>query len=116
MDGDLLSKGPFIALDEITVDPNGVTNNWIGSIFTYGPDGLNARVSKECRTEIGPVLAYIYNALLAQGSVPDDWRSANVVPIYKKGEMYDPANYRPVSLTCICCKTLEHIIVSNRNR
>ena len=29
---------------------------------------------------------------------------------------YDGANYRPVSLTCICCKTLEHIIVSNINK
>ena len=35
-----------------------------------------------------------------------------MAPIYKKGEKYDPANYRPVSLTCICCKTLEHILVS----
>ena len=25
----------------------------------------------------------------------------------------DAANYRPVSLTCLCCKMLEHIIVSN---
>ena len=28
------------------------------------------------------------------------------------GEKYDPANYRPVSLICICWKTLEHILVS----
>ena len=34
----------------------------------------------------------------------------------KKGETYDAANYRPVSLTCICCKTLEHIFVSNTNK
>ena len=53
---------------------------------------------------------------LAQGTVPDDWRQANVAPIFKKGEKYDAANYRPVSLTCICCKTLEHIIVSNINK
>ena len=31
-------------------------------------------------------------------------------------EKYDAANYRPVSLTCICCKTLEHILVSNINK
>ena len=53
---------------------------------------------------------------LAQGAVPDDWRQANVAPVFKKGEKYDAANYRPVSLTCICCKTLEHIIVSNINK
>ena len=52
----------------------------------------------------------------ALGNVPDDWRQANVAPVFKKGEKYDPANYRPVSLTCICCKTLEHIIVSDINK
>jgi hypothetical protein len=36
-----------------------------------------------------------------------------VIPIFKKGEKYLASNYRPVSLTCICCKLLEHIVVSN---
>ena len=77
-----------------------------------GPDGLSARVLKECSSEIAPILTLIYNESLAQGTVPDDWRQANV----KKGEKYNAANYRPVSLTSICCKTLEHIIVSNIGR
>ena len=64
-----------------------------------GPDGLSARVLKECSSEIAPILALIYNETLAQGTVPDDWRQANVAPIFKKGEKYDAANYRPVSLT-----------------
>ena len=34
----------------------------------------------------------------------------------KKGEKYDATNYRLVSLTCICCKTLEHILVSHINK
>ena len=40
-------------------------------------------------------------------------RSANVTAIFKKGEKYKPSNYRPVSLTCICCKIQEHILTSN---
>ena len=71
---------------------------------------------KECSNEISPTLALIYNESLARGDVPDEWRQANVSPVFKKGEKYDAANYRPVSLTCICCKTLEHILVSNINK
>ena len=61
-------------------------------------------------------MALIYNESLAQGEVSDEWRQANVSPVFKKGEKYDAANYRPVSLTCNCCKTLEHILVSNINK
>ena len=75
--------------------------------------GLIARVLKECSNEISPILALIFNESLARGDVPDEWRQANVSPVFKKGEKYDAANYRPVSLTCICCKNLEHILVRN---
>ena len=119
-DPEIPSKGtsPFTAMGEITVDPKGVLKllNGLKVHKAPGPDGLSARVLKECSSEIAPILAYIYNESLAQGNVPDDWPQANVAPVFKKGEKYDPANYRPVSLTCICCKTLEHIIVSNINK
>ncbi len=34
-------------------------------------------------------------------------------PIFKKGDKHNPCNYRPVSLTCIIIKCMEHILVSN---
>ena len=40
-------------------------------------------------------------------------KHARVVPICKKSSKHDPANNRPVSLTCICCKLLEHILYSH---
>ena len=40
-------------------------------------------------------------------------KKAQVCPLFKKGDKTDPANYRPISLTCILCKTMEHIIASN---
>ena len=45
--------------------------------------------------------------------MPEEWRHANVTAIYKKDARHDAANYRPVSLTSMCCKLLEHVIVSN---
>ena len=119
-DTEIPSKGtsPFTPMGEITVDPKGVLKllNNLNIHKASEPDGLSARVLKECSSEISPMLALIYNESLAQGTVPDDWRQANVAPVFKKGEKYNAANYRPVSLTCICCKTLEHIIVSNINK
>ena len=47
------------------------------------------------------------------GELPSDWLSANVSPIFKKGDKYIASNYRPVSLTCVCCKLLEHCIVKH---
>ena len=87
-------------MGEITVDPKGVLklSNTLNIHKASGPDGLSARVLKECSSEISPMLALIYNESLAQGTVPDDWRQANVAPVFKKGEKYNAANYRqPVS-------------------
>ena len=36
-----------------------------------------------------------------------------MTPVFKKGEKYKPINYRPISLTCILCKQMEHILASN---
>ena len=50
---------------------------------------------------------------LFNGVSPFDWYSAIVTPIYKKGLKSDPSSYRPISLTCICCKIMEHIMLSH---
>ena len=44
------------------------------------------------------------------GKVPTDWKSPNVVPIFKNVSQSDKNNYRPVSLPSIVGKLLESII------
>ena len=46
-------------------------------------------------------------------TLPNDWLQALVTPIHEKSFKSDPANYRPISLTCILCTVMEHISVSN---
>ena len=46
---------------------------------------------------------------MQEGTVPDDWRCANVTPIFKKGKKADPGNYRPVSLSSIPCKLMDSL-------
>ena len=93
-------------MNEITIIPNGVLK-LLSNLKVHkasGPDGLSARVLKECSSEIAPIIALIYNESLAQGIVPDDCRQVNEAPIFKKGEKYDAANHRPVSLIASVAK------------
>jgi hypothetical protein len=75
-----------------------------------GPDGIGPLLLKKLADEIAGPLAQIMRASLRDGSVPEDWRTANVTPIYKKGRKTDPENYRPVSLTSVSCRLLEGIV------
>ena len=66
-----------------------------------GPDEISPKILKELHHEIAPILTLIFNLSLETGVVPIDWRTADVVPVYKKGSKSKASNYRPISLTCI---------------
>ena len=75
-----------------------------------GPDNMHPHLLKETAIPISIPLSMIFQESLRSGETPSDWRSANVTPIFKKGDRTDPANYRPVSLTSQVCKVLESIV------
>jgi hypothetical protein len=78
-----------------------------------GPDLIPTRVLKEHSDLIAPVLQHLFQQSVDTGRVPADWKMANICAVFKKGDKTLCKNYRPVSLTCVICKTLEHIIASH---
>ena len=102
-------------IPEITVSVDG-TQKLLSDLNPHkamGPDGLHPSVLKTLATVIAPTLQIIFQKSLDTGKVPADWKKANVCPVFKKGERYNPSNYRPVSLTCICSKLLEYIVTKH---
>ena len=77
-----------------------------------GPDNIKPMILKTLAEEISPILEVIFQKSLDEGSLPSQWKTANVAPVYKKGDKSNPANYRPISLTCVLCKISEHIVSS----
>lgn len=75
-----------------------------------GPDGINCRLLKENAYLFCEPLCYIYNLSLFSGVVPDRFKIAKVVPIYKKGATTQASNYRPISLLSIFNKLLEKLV------
>ena len=56
------------------------------------------------------MLTDIFNSSLESGQAPEDWRVANVTPLFKKGSREELGNSRPVSLTSVVGKVLETLI------
>ena len=77
-----------------------------------GPDELHPRVLKELATELGLVFAHLFQQSMDTGEIPKEWSLANIWPLFKKSDRSLSCNYRPVSLTCVPCKLLEHRVCS----
>ena len=104
-----------IGMPEITITVNGVEGllKGLNPNKASGPDEISPRLLKELYVELAPILTKIYRSSLSTGIVPEDWKTALVAPVYKKGPKCKPSYYRPISLTCIASKLIEHILVSN---
>ena len=72
-----------------------------------GSDNIHGIILKTCANSLAILFQLIYNT----GILPIEWKSANVVPVFKKGEKGNIENYRPITLTCISAKVMERINV-----
>ncbi|KAI8481821.1 hypothetical protein Bbelb_404260 [Branchiostoma belcheri] len=75
-----------------------------------GPDNFHPRFLKELAGELAYPLTILFNKSLKAARLPEEWKTAHITPIHKKGSRTTAGNYRPVSLTSVVGKTLEAII------
>ena len=73
-------------ISQIQVSVDDVTKHLIGldTSKACGPDGIPARLLRECSQQIAPSLCGIFNQSLSSGQIPTEWKSADITPIHKK--------------------------------
>ena len=84
--------------------------NHLDSNKVLGHDMLSIRMIKLCGNSICKPLSIIFNDCLNEGKFPHEWKKANVVPVYKKGNKQSLKNNRPISLRPIYSKIFECLI------
>lgn len=76
-----------------------------------GSDHITAEMLRPIALPLSRILAPYLNLCYRYTWIPISWRTAQVVPIYKKDDPTNPANYRPISLTSTFRKLLERLIL-----
>ena len=71
---------------------------------------LHPRILLALEDKLARPLKHIFNNSIETGIIPEDWKSANVTAIHKKGSRQEPGNYRPISLISVVCKTMERLV------
>jgi len=100
------------SIDNITITVEEVSKS-LGELKknkSPGNDEINSTYILGIKDIIAKPLQLIFNKSIDQNQVPNDWKTANITPIFKKGDKSNVENYRPVSLTSILGKSLEKII------
>ena len=99
----------IFSFDEVSED---VVNKHLLALDSQkatGCDEISAKFLKLVRTFICKPLTIIINMSIRLNSVPNIWKQANVIPLFKGGDMDIFGNFRPISVLPIMAKILERI-------
>ena len=92
-----------------------IISNTLKKLKTHsaaGPDRIPPIFYKNTSTTITYPLSLLYRTFIDIHQLPSEWKHSIITPKFKKGVPSNPSNYRPIALTCTCCKILESIISS----
>lgn len=77
-----------------------------------GPDDIPKVFQRRYAISVAKCLVIIFHSALPTSQLSSDWKTARIVPLFKKkGDRLTLGNYRPISLTS-SCKIFEHIATS----
>lgn len=105
----------FLPMYPVTVDAVGVQNliHKLKLSSSCGVDEINSKFLKNTALYSSIYLSLTFSQSIQTSTLPLDWKVGKVVPLHKSGNTQSPLNYRPISLTSVPCKILEHVIYSN---
>lgn len=75
-----------------------------------GPDFIIGEMLKNAGDIIIPFYVTFFNKLFDRGIYPDEWTVSTIVPLFKKGDVSKPSNYRGISFCNISSKIFSAII------
>lgn len=67
----------------------------------------------KCSHSLAVPITTLFNRCFSEGYFPKIWKTANIVPVHKKGSKTDIENYRPISILNVLSKLMERVVHSH---
>jgi hypothetical protein len=99
--------------EELQVTVDELVDAYLNTLDTTkacGPDGISARLLKECSFQIAPSLCELFNYSLRIGRLPSEWKAVDITTTHKKESREHAENYRPIPLLPVIAKLLERCV------
>ena len=100
-----------ITLEELEKGIKNLKNN-----KACGLDGILNEFLKYSNVSVRHVILKLFNAILESGIFPSQWAIGEIVPVFKKGNINEPSNYRPISLISSLGKLFTYCVNEKMNR
>ena len=94
----------------LTLNPNVPTGNFRSQERKFPATFIPWSKCSQTRNVIARSLFLIFRRSLEFETLPSDWKLAEIMAVHKKGSKSDSGNYRPISLTSVCCKIFESLV------
>lgn len=102
-------------ISNLTFSASGICNQLLklDCKKSSGPDTIPNTFLVRYAEWVSKYLHVIFTKSFSTGKVPNIWKKASVIPVFKSGDKQLFTNYRPISLTACTCKMFEHILCNH---
>ncbi|KAE9412121.1 hypothetical protein Angca_009478, partial [Angiostrongylus cantonensis] len=81
-----------------------------------GPDRIRLEHLKNLPLVLVSTLARLFTRYLSECKVPTQWKTSKTVSLFKKSDLHDIGNYRPICLLSVVYKLFIRVILNRIDR
>ena len=117
-----VSENVFNGVKKLTEDnePIAISEEIVLKVFEslkekncHGFDRIPLRILRDGAVPLSKPYTILFKTIISQCKIPEQWKTARIIPLHKKGDKEKVENYRPISNLCSPSKAFEKLLLQD---